>query len=78
MYKIVDKLKYDKLFNDKNIPKMKDYFHFYRCQINFALFASITALGTSNLHIAKGDDIIKSIYLFYIYYHMRRILHRLN
>ena len=57
---------------------LSDYFMFYRSQVNFSLFASTTALGISYLHITKGDNLIKSIYRFHIYYHMRRILFNLD
>ena len=57
---------------------LKDYFMYHRSQVNFALFSSTTALGVSYLHTTKGDNLIKSIYRFHIYYQMRRILHKLD
>ena len=57
---------------------LKYYFMYHRSQVNFALFASITALGISYLHAIKRDNLIKSIYRFHIYYQMRRILHKLD
>ena len=57
---------------------LKDYFMYHRNQVNFALFSSTTALGVSFLHTTKGDNLIKSIYRFHIYYQMRRILHKLD
>ena len=57
---------------------LKDYFMYHGSQINFALFASTTSLGVSYLHTTKGDNLIKSIYRFHIYFQMRRILHNLD
>ena len=73
-------LPYNRLLRleDTGAKTLKDYFMYYRSQINFALFASTTALGISYLHTTKGDNLIKSIYRFHIYYQMRRILHKLD
>ena len=73
-------LPYNRLLRleDTGAKTLKDYFMYYRSQINFALFSSTTALGISYLHTTKGDNLIKSIYRFHIYYQMRRILHKLD
>ena len=54
------------------------YFMYHRSQVNFALFASTTALGVAYLHRTKGDNLIKPIYRFHIYYQLRRILNKLD
>ena len=51
--------------------KLDDYFMYYRCQLHFTLFCSTTALGISYEHISEGDNLLKSIYKFHIYYHIR-------
>ena len=66
---------YSVMIGDKTL---KDHFMYCRCHINFSLFASTTALGISYLHTTKGDNLIKSIYRFHIYYQMSRILHKLD
>ena len=73
-------LSYDRLvrLDHTGATTLKDYFMYHRIQINFALFSSTAALGVSYLHTTKGDNLIKSIYRFHIYYQMRRILHKLD
>ena len=51
---------------------------FYRSQINFALHCSTTALGISIEHLTQGSNLLKAIYRFHVYYHIRRILKRLS
>ena len=55
------------------LPKLGDYFHFYRCQINFAIHCSTSALGISKKHLTEGSALLQSIYKFHVYYHIRRI-----
>ena len=73
-------LSYKKILrlNHTGAKTLEDYFMYYGSQVNFTLFASTTALGISYLHTTKGDNLIKSIYRFHIYYQMRRILHKLD
>ena len=59
-------------------PRLKEYFNFYRCQLNFALFASTSSLGISKEHLTVNDNLIRSLYRFHVYYHVRRILHKLQ
>ena len=32
-------------------PKLKEYFHMYTCQLNFALYCALSALGVSMQHL---------------------------
>ena len=59
-------------------PRLKEYFNFYRCQLNFALFASTSSLGISKEHLNVKNNLIRSLYRFHVYYHVRRILHKLQ
>ena len=54
-------------------PRLEEYFHFYRCQLNFALYCSTSALGISKEHLTQGSELMQSIYRFHVYYHLRRI-----
>ena len=54
-------------------PKLYEYFHMYRCQLNFAIFCSTSALGISIQHLTMGSELLKSIYKFHVFYHVRRI-----
>ena len=60
-------------------PRLNEYFNFYRCQLNFALFAATSALGISKEHLTvTNNNLIRSFYRFHVYYHIRRILHKLH
>ena len=54
-------------------PKLGEYFHFYRCQLNFAIHCSTSALGISKQHLTEGSLLLQSVYKFHVYYHIRRI-----
>ena len=59
-------------------PKLEEYFYMYRCQLNFALYCASSALGVSMQHLNHPNMLIRSIYRFHVYYHMRLILYRLK
>ena len=59
-------------------PKLEEYFHMYRCQLNFALYCASSALGVSMQHLNHPNMLIRSVYRFHVYYHMRLILYRLK
>ena len=59
-------------------PELKEYFMFYRCQLNFSIHCATTALGISSQNLTHGSELLKSIYKFHVYYHVRRILKRLD
>ena len=59
-------------------PKLEEYFHMFRCQLNFALYCASSALGVSMQHLNHPNMLIRSVYRFHVYYHMRLILNKLK
>ena len=62
----------------KDKPELNEYFHMYRCQLNFALFRSTSVLGISWQHLNHSNLLVRSIYRFHVYFHVRSILHDLG
>ena len=58
-------------------PELNEYFHMYRCQLNFAMFAATSALGISWQHTSHPDLLIRDVYRFHVYFHVRLILQKL-
>ena len=60
------------------IKKFKDWDHYkftiWQSQLNFAVFCASSACGVSVEHINAQERMIRSIYRFHVYYHIRRIL----
>ena len=58
--------------------KFKDWDHYkftiWQSQSNFAVFCASSACGVSVEHLNAKEPMIRSIYRFHIYYHIRRIL----
>ena len=58
--------------------KFKDWDHYkftiWQSQLNFAVFCASSACGVSVEHLNAKEPMIRSIYRFHVYYHMRRIL----
>ena len=56
--------------------KFKDWDHykFTISQLNFAVFCASSACGVSVEHLNAKEPMIRSIYRFHVYYHIRRIL----
>ena len=50
----------------------------YRCQLNFALYCASSALSVSMQHLNHPNMLIRSVYRFHVYYHMRLILYKLK
>ena len=50
----------------------------YRCQLNFALFCATSALGISWQHLNHPNLLVRSVYRFHVYFHVRLILHGLG
>ena len=69
-----------KLYNGhgKYKPELNEYFHMYRCQLNFAIFAVTSALCISWQHLNHPNQLVHSVYRFHGYFHMRLILHELG
>ena len=58
--------------------KFKDWDHYkftiWQSQLNFAVFCASSACGVSVEHLNAKEPMIRSIYSFHVYYHIRRIL----
>ena len=59
-------------------PELNEYFHMYRCQLNFAMFCVTSALGISWQHLNHPNLFVRSVYRFHVYFHVRLILHELG
>ena len=53
-------------------------FTLWQTQLNFAVFCASSACGVSVEHMNAERPMLRSIYRFHIYYHIRRILKRLE
>ena len=58
--------------------KFKDWDHYkftiWQSQLNFAVFCASSACGVSVEHLNAKEPMIRSLYRFHVYYHIRRIL----
>ena len=58
--------------------RFKDWDHYkftiWQSQMNFAVFCASSACGVSVEHLNAKEPMIRSIYRFHVYYHIRRIL----
>ena len=58
--------------------KFKDWDHYkftiWQLQLNFMVFCASCACGVSVEHLNAKEPMIRSIYRFHVYYHIRRIL----
>ena len=58
--------------------KFKDWDHYkftiWQSQLHFAVFCASSACGVSVEHLNAKEPMIRSIYRFHVYYHIRRIL----
>ena len=58
--------------------KCKDWDHYkftlWQSQLNFVVFCASNACGVSVEHLNAKEPMIRSIYRFHVYYHIRRIL----
>ena len=50
----------------------------YRCQLNFAIICATSALGISWQHLNHPNLLVRSVYRFHVYFHVRLILHELS
>ena len=62
--------------------KFKDWDHYkftiWQSQLNFVVFCASSACGVSVEHLYAKEPMIRSIYRFHVYYHIRRILNILE
>ena len=59
-------------------PELNEYFYMYQCHLNFVMFAVTSALGISWQHLNHPNLLVRSVYRFYVYFHIRLILHDLG
>ena len=59
-------------------PELNEYFHMHRCQLNFALFCSTSALGISWQHLNHPNLLVQAVCRFHVYFHVQLILHDLG
>ena len=59
-------------------PELNKYFHMYWCQLNFTLFCVSSALGISWQHLNHPNLLVRSVYRFHVYFHVRLILQELG
>ena len=53
--------------------------HLWQTQLNFAVWCTSSACGVSSAHLNYAKHkMIRSVYRFHIYYHVRRVLKRLQ
>ena len=65
----------DKLWTNWNKAPLK----LWQTQLNYAVFCALSACGVSSAHLNyTKHPMIRSVYRFHIYYHMRRVLKRLQ
>ena len=65
----------DKLWTNWNKAPMR----LWQTQLNFAVFCASSACGVSSAHLNyTKHPMIRSVYRFHLYYHVRRILKRLQ
>ena len=53
-------------------------FTIWQSQLNFVVFCASSACGVSVEHLNTNEPMIRSIYRFHVYYHIRRILKKLE
>ena len=53
--------------------------HLWQTQLNFAVFCALSACGVSSAHLNyKAHPMIRSVYRFHVYYHVRKIFKKLQ
>lgn len=67
---------------NQNKQRMKIWneqpFRLWQTQLNFATWCASSACGVSSEHLKEGRSMIRSVYRFHVYYHIRRIIKRLQ
>ena len=65
----------DKMWKNWNKAPLK----LWQTQLNYAVFCALSACGVSSAHLNyTKHPIIRSVYCFHVYYHVRRILKKLQ
>ena len=70
----------DKFYNrhGKYKPELNKHFHMYWCHLNFAIFCARSALGIFWQHLNHPNLLVRRVYRFHVYFHVRLILHDLG
>ena len=68
-----DKWPWNASYQSHQKVPLEEALKFYRCQLNFALFASTSALGISLEHLTHYNLLLRSLFRFHLNYHVRRI-----
>ena len=55
-------------------PELNEYFYMYRCQFNFGIFCATSPLDISWQHLNHPDLLVRCVYRFHVYFHIRLIL----
>ena len=51
----------------------------WKSQLNFAVFCASSACGVSSVHLNYAKNpMIRAVYRFHVYYHVRRVLKKLQ
>ena len=65
----------DKLWTNWNEHPMR----LWQTQLNFVVWCTSSACGVSSVHLNyKAHPMIRSVYCFHVYYHVRQVLKRLQ
>ena len=64
--------------HDNYKPELNKHFHMYQCQLNFSLFFVTSALSISWQHLSHPNLLVRSVYRFHVYFHIRLILQKLG
>ena len=65
----------DKLWTNWNEHPMR----LWQTQLNFAVWCTSSACGVSSAHLNyKAHRMIRAVYRFHVYYHVRQVLKRLQ
>ena len=65
----------DKLWMNCNKAPMR----LWQSQLNFAVWCTLSACGVSSAHLNyTKHPMIRAVYRFHVYYHVRRVLKRLQ
>ena len=65
----------DKLWTNWNKAPMR----LWQTQLNFAVWCASSACGVSSAHLNyTAHPMVRAVYCFHVYYHMRRVLKRLQ
>ena len=72
-------LKYVMEENDKRLDVWQNTpFKLWQTQLNFAVWCATSACGVGTKHLNNNHALVKSVYRFHTYYHIRRVIKRLQ